>query len=191
VGVAVESTRRRLTDRQAATVARLTDACVEELREQGFDRLTVRNVARRAGVAPATAYTYFTSKEHLVSEVFWRRLVELPDSALQPDEPLAVRLQRTIRELTLLVADEPALAAACTVAMLSSDPDVALLRERIGAEWRRRLLAAADGAASDDAIDAIELAMGGALVRAGTGHLTYADLPDLLGRVINLLVGDR
>jgi AcrR family transcriptional regulator len=191
VGVAVESTRRRLTDRQAATVARLTDACVEELREQGFDRLTVRNVARRAGVAPATAYTYFTSKEHLVSEVFWRRLVELPDSALQPDEPLAVRLQRTIGELTLLVADEPALAAACTVAMLSSDPDVALLRERIGAEWRRRLLAAADGAASDDAIDAIELAMGGALVRAGTGHLTYADLPDLLGRVINLLVGDR
>lgn len=191
MGVAVESTRRRLTDRQAATVARLTDACVEELREQGFDRLTVRNVARRAGVAPATAYTYFTSKEHLVSEVFWRRLVELPDSALQPDEPLAVRLQRTIRELTLLVADEPALAAACTVAMLSSDPDVALLRERIGAEWRRRLLAAADGAASDDAIDAIELAMGGALVRAGTGHLTYADLPDLLGRVINLLVGDR
>lgn len=191
MGVAVESTRRRLTDRQAATVARLADACVEELREQGFDGLTVRNVARRAGVAPATAYTYFTSKEHLVSEVFWRRLVDLPESIVDPDEPVGIRLQRTIRDLTLLVADEPALAAACTVAMLSSDPDVALLRERIGAEWRRRLLAAADGDASDDAIDAIELAMGGALVRAGTGHLTYDDLPDLLARVINLLVGDR
>lgn len=191
MGVAVESTRRRLTDRQAATVARLTDACVEELREQGFDGLTVRNVARRAGVAPATAYTYFTSKEHLVSEVFWRRLVELPETTIDHDAPAAARLQRTIRDLTLLVADEPALAAACTVAMLSSDPDVALLRERIGAEWRRRIVAAADGVASDDAVDAIELAMGGALVRAGTGHLTYDELPGLLGRVIDLLVGDR
>src|SRR4051812_12952951 len=69
-----ESTRRRLTGRQADTVRRLTDAAVEEVRETGFDGLTVRNVARRAGVAPATAYTYFASKNHLITEVFWRRL---------------------------------------------------------------------------------------------------------------------
>jgi cytochrome P450 len=55
--VMTESTRRRLTDRQADTVRRLTDAAVEEARETGFDGLTVRGVARRAGVAPATAYT--------------------------------------------------------------------------------------------------------------------------------------
>ena len=34
-------------------------------------------MARRAGVAPATAYTYFASKEHLVTEVFWQRVREL------------------------------------------------------------------------------------------------------------------
>ena len=51
----------------------LTEAAVAELIETGYAALTVRNVARRAGVAPATAYTYFASKEHLVAEVFWRR----------------------------------------------------------------------------------------------------------------------
>ena len=65
--------RRHLSDRQARTVAGLLDATVDELREVGYDGLTVRNVARRAGVAPATAYNYFASREHLVTEVFWPR----------------------------------------------------------------------------------------------------------------------
>ena len=72
--VSQESTRRRLTAQQAETVARLTDAAVDVLNADGFDGLTVRVVAKRAGVAPATAYTYFSSKSHLVAEVFWRRL---------------------------------------------------------------------------------------------------------------------
>src|SRR5690606_25562569 len=79
---ASESTRRRLSPRQAATVQKLVVAAVEELREVGYDALTVRNVARRAGVAPATAYNYFTSREHLVTEVFWRRLDALPETPL-------------------------------------------------------------------------------------------------------------
>ena len=74
--VSQESTRRRLTAQQAETVARLTDAAVDVLNADGFDGLTVRVVAKRAGVAPATAYTYFSSKSHLVAEVFWRRLAE-------------------------------------------------------------------------------------------------------------------
>ncbi len=48
-----EATRRRLSTRQARTVQKLTAATVEELRDGGYDGLTVRNVARRAGVAPA------------------------------------------------------------------------------------------------------------------------------------------
>ena len=74
VALSTEPTRRRLTERQAHTVERLTVAAVDEVRVVGYDGLTVRNVARRAGVAPATAYTYFASKDHLVAEVFWRRL---------------------------------------------------------------------------------------------------------------------
>ena len=75
---ALESTRRRLTARQADTVERLGRAAVELLAQDGFAALTVRRVAAEAGVGAATAYTYFSSKEHLVAEVFWRRLAESP-----------------------------------------------------------------------------------------------------------------
>ncbi len=40
------------------------------LRETSYADLTVRAVAKRANVAPATAYTYFSSKNHLVAEVY-------------------------------------------------------------------------------------------------------------------------
>ena len=76
--LATEPTRRRLTHRQAETVRKLTAAAVEEVRTVGFAGLTVRNVAARAGVAAATAYIYFSSKEHLLAEVYWRELRALP-----------------------------------------------------------------------------------------------------------------
>src|SRR5664279_4240068 len=68
-----EATRRRLTARQAEVVMQLVEAT-----EVGYAGLTVRTVARRAGVAPATAYTYFGSKDHLLAEVLWRRMQFLP-----------------------------------------------------------------------------------------------------------------
>src|SRR6202008_2617449 len=70
----LESTRRRLTAKQADTVDRLGRAAVDLLSREGFAGLTVRRGAGEAGVGAATAYTYFSSKEHLVAEVFWRRL---------------------------------------------------------------------------------------------------------------------
>src|ERR1700752_866314 len=77
----LESTRRRLTAKQADTVDRLGRAAVDLLSRDGFAGLTVRRVAAEAGVGAATAYTYFSSKEHLVAEVFWRRLAASPPAA--------------------------------------------------------------------------------------------------------------
>jgi len=185
-----ESTRRRLSDRQAQTVQKLVVAAVEELREQGYDGLTVRNVARRAGVAPATAYNYFTSREHLVTEVFWRRLQALPESRIDMRRTAAGRASATMTDLALLVADEPELAAACTVAMLSNDPDVKLLRDRIGVEWHNRLARALGDQGDPEVLRTLEFAMSGALVRAGMGHMTYDELPDQLARAVRIVVPD-
>jgi AcrR family transcriptional regulator len=182
-----ESTRRRLSDRQADTVRRLTEAVVEEVRETGFDGLTVRNVAKRAGVAPATAYTYFTSKNHLITEVFWRRLTALPsvvpEAGSRRDRVIAV-----LREITFLVSDEPQLAAACTAAMLGADPDVQELRLRIGLTIRRRFKAALGEDAPERLLDALEFAYAGALVHAGMGYTSYAQIADRLADVADLLL---
>ncbi|MFG1999317.1 TetR/AcrR family transcriptional regulator [Spirillospora sp. NPDC048911] len=185
-GLANESTRRRLTDRQADTVRRLTDAAVEEVREAGYEGLTVRNVAKRAGVAPATAYTYFASKNHLITEVFWRRL-----SAL---EPVAVegstkeRVGAVLREIALLVSDEPELAAACTTSMLGTDPDVRELRIRIGIAIRERLQTALGEDADEKVVGALELAYAGALVHAGMGYTSYARMADRLAEMAELIL---
>ncbi len=183
-----EATRRRLSERQAQTVQRLVEAAVDELREQGYDGLTVRNVARRAGVAPATAYNYFTSREHLVTEVFWRRLQALPESRLDRRRTAPARVSETMTDLALLVADEPELASACTVAMLATDPDVKLLRDRIGLEWRRRLARSLGDSADPAVLATLEFAVSGALLQAGMGHMSYDELPERLARTVELVV---
>jgi AcrR family transcriptional regulator len=185
-----EATRRHLSSRQVATLQRLADAALEELRDAAYDGLTVRSVARRAEVAPATAYTYFTSKEHLVTEVFWRRLVALPETSFAAADGPGARATATLADLASLVVDEPQLAAACSVAMLAADADVKLLRDRIGAEIRRRLLAALGPDVDRTVLRTLELIVSGSLVQAGMGHLRYVELPALLGEVVQLVVGD-
>jgi len=188
----LEPTRRHLTatlsPKQAATVDKVADAVVDELRAVGYDGLTVRNVAKRAGVAPATAYTYFGSREHLVTEVFWRRLDALPDTDMARRRSTAGRVSATLADLALLVADEPELTAACTAAMLATDPDVKLLRDRIGAAMQRRLVVALGDDARPGVLDTLTLALSGAMVQAGMGHLAYDKLPALLDEVVDVVL---
>jgi AcrR family transcriptional regulator len=113
--------RRALSGRPADTVAALVDAAVAEVAETGYDGLTIRGVARRARVSPATAYTYFASKEHLLTEVFWRRLTALEAPRLKRGQSVADRVSIAVRDVALLVADEPELAAAITTALLAHD----------------------------------------------------------------------
>lgn len=183
------ATRRHLTARQAQTVARLTEAAVVELADVGYPALTVRTVARRAGVAPATAYTYFASKEHLVAEVFWRRFAGQDPRPLDRRRSPARRATDVLLDFALVVADETELAAACTVALLADDAEVRELRTRIGLEMHRRLTDALGTDGTATAITALELATTGALLQVGTGHLAYRALPDLLADVAALVLG--
>lgn len=157
----------------------LCEAAVTELAESGYASLTVRNVARRASVAPATAYTYFASREHLVAEVFWRRVSALGNQSVDRRRSAARRATDALLASALVVADETELAAASTAALLADDGEVAELRIRIGTMLRRRLVAAVPEA-SEAELRTLELVLSGALIQVGTGHLSYAELPRVL-----------
>lgn len=187
VPLPTSATRRHLSDRQARTVSRLIEAALEELTEVGYPTLTVRSVAKRAGVAPATAYTYFGSKEHLVAELFWRRYVAQGPTYDPSDGPTARRAAAVLGDFAM-VADEPELAAACTVALLANDPEVRDLRLRIGTETHRRLVEALGTDADPLAVQTLLLATSGALLQAGTGHLAYDAVPALLADVARLVL---
>ena len=133
----------------------------------------MRRVAAEAGVGAATAYTYFSSKEHLVAEVFWRRLAGSPPAPHDSDDR-ATRVIDVLQHIALLVADEPEFAGAVTSALLGKDPDVEVLRQRIGGDIRDRLAAALGPETDPDVIDSLEMLYSGALVRAGMGYASYA-----------------
>ena len=167
---------------------RLGRAAVDLLSREGFSGLTVRRVAAEAGVGAATAYTYFSSKEHLVAEVFWRRLASSPGTTHETGD-LAAKVIEVLGHISLLVADEPEFAGAVTTALLGKDPDVGVLRVRIGRDIRGRLSDALGPDTDPDVIDSLEMLYSGALVRAGMGYSSYQEIAQKLEKAARLILG--
>lgn len=181
-----EATRR---PRQEETVRKLVVAALETLRESSYADLTVRGVAARAQVAPATAYTYFSSKNHLVAEVYLDLVRQVPYFTDVNDTRIN-RVQQALRSLALVVADEPEVAAACTTALLSTDAGVTPVREQIGAQIHKRIKSALGPDADTRTVSALEMSYFGALVHAGSGVLSYRQIADRLGYVVGLILNE-
>ena len=179
-----EPTRR---PRQEETFRKLLGAGLETLRQSSYAELTVRGVAARAHVAPATAYTYFSSKNHLIAEVYLDLVAEVPYFT-DVNETRLQRVQHALRSLALVVADEPEVAAACTTALLSNDTAVRAVRDRIGAEIHKRIKSALGPDANSRTVSALEMSYFGALVHAGSGVFTYREIADRLSYVVALIL---
>jgi len=188
-GDPVETPRNR---RQEETFRKVLAAGVEMLRESSYADLTVRAVAARAKVAPATAYTYFSSKNHLIAEVYLDLVKQVPYFT-DVNDSMTTRVDKAVRALTLVVADEPEVAAACTTALLGggSDPAVRTVRDRIGAEIHKRIRSAVGPDADPRIVSALEMTFFGALVNAGSGAFTYHQIADRLTYSVSLMLGEN
>ena len=175
-----------------STAERLLEAGREELRAVGHQTLTIRMVAQRAGVSSATAYTYLESKNRLYAELFWRFLVE--DEQAPEGADAVARVRSVTRSLAHRLAEAPELAAAVTPALLGPDPEVDELRLRIGADFVRRFRDALgdpdnpDSPADPAVLEALALAFSGALLQAGMGLMTYAEMADRLDSVVAVIM---
>jgi len=163
---------------------------MEMMRESSYADLTVRAVAARAKVAPATAYTYFSSKNHLIAEVYLDLVRDVPYFTDVNDARLH-RVQQSLRSLALVIADEPEFAAACTTAVLSNDAGVVRVRDRIGAEIHKRIKSALGPDADPKIVSALEMTYFGALVHAGSGTLSYREVADRMEYVVSLILGEN
>ncbi|MDF2823867.1 MAG: TetR family transcriptional regulator [Mycobacterium sp.] len=176
--------------RQEETFRKVLAAGVEMLRESSHADLTVRAVAKRARVAPATAYTYFSSKNHLIGEVYLDLITQVPYFT-DVNVHVVTRVDNVLRALALVVADEPEVAAACTTALMSgNDPAVKAVRDRIGGEIHRRVTSAIGPEADSRAVAALEMAFFGALVQAGSGAFTYHQIANRLTYMVGLVLGE-
>jgi len=179
--------RQGLNARQAETVEKLLLAGEAELEEAGPEALTIRTVAQRAGVSPATAYTYLASKNHLFAELFWRAIVTDPGPEPRGDSA-ADRVRTVTRHFSALLGRSPHLATAANMALLGTDPEVERLRLVIGAEFVRRFRDAIGGAPDPTVLDALTFAFSGALLQTGMGLMTYDVLSERLDDVVAVIM---
>jgi AcrR family transcriptional regulator len=177
--------RRHLSERQAEVMERLIAAAAEEAEERPYGDMSVRTIAKRAGVAPATAYTYFSGKDHLLAEVLWRRMQASP-SLVDLTLPLPDRVADTVRTMGFGAMGSPAVAV-CTTALLGDGPDVKRVRSRLGAEIGRRLQAALGTATDQAVLNVLQVTYTGALLSAGMGHLAFDAVPSLMAEATALM----
>jgi TetR/AcrR family transcriptional regulator, cholesterol catabolism regulator len=184
---AAQPARRHLSERQAEVMERLVAAAADEAAVSPYADISVRSIAKRAGVAPATAYTYFSGKDHLLAEVMWR-LVQSSPHLVDVNVALPERVADTARTMGFGAAG-PAALATCTNGLLGEGPDVKRVRARIGAEIGRRLAAALGDDAEPAVLEVLQVTYTGALLSAGMGHLPFDAVPGLLAQATRLMTG--
>ena len=133
---------RRLSPEQAARRSAVVDAAGTLAREGGYAAVTMQSVAERSGVARATLYRYFASKDHLLAEVVLAWGADL-STELQSRPLRATAAAERVAEVLLHVLAaaeaEPHLTSAVLAAATSADPEAVRAGQELGAVMQRYL----------------------------------------------------
>ena len=116
----VTTVARRLTPAQASRRARLVDAAYELARIGGYTAVTIDAVREQAGVARATVYHHFGSKDHLIAAAILRWGQEIQESmrtAPPAKGELIDRVIATLRAVVDAAVAEPELLRAAMQAV--------------------------------------------------------------------------
>jgi AcrR family transcriptional regulator len=179
--------RTRQDDEVARTVL---DATVELLREIPYDSISVRAISNRAGVAHRDVRAHFRSKDAIVAEIYLDRLRAVP-LTVDVEQSSHERIAGQLSQLVMLLADEPGLAAACSTALVCTDPSVRSVRERIHTEYHRRVCAVLRSGAWPEVAETLEFGLVGALIHASCGADTFRRTAEHLAEVVAAIVPDR
>jgi TetR/AcrR family transcriptional regulator, cholesterol catabolism regulator len=136
-------------------------AAVELLEEGEYDTVQMRDVAERAGVALATIYRYFTSKEHLYAAALleWAADYPVKGRALERsnggDE---ARFRALMRRAVRAFERHPQMMRALIVLESSNDPNARALFQEFAKRNVDTLTAALGGMDADTAEAVVETA---------------------------------
>ncbi len=176
-----------MTSGQLARRAKIIEAVIGLIADVGADAVQMRDVAQRSGVALATVYRYFSSKEHLVSaalEDWQKRLTRrvLAGSRAAEQGPLPGVLDY-LRRAQRAFHRNPEMTALMLQAMTSTDAQAKAAIDhmsRTNADMFDRLL---EGIAQENIPD-VSFGLNAALTSALTAVLTGAlTLEEALSRV--------
>lgn len=161
-----------MSPRQLERRKSLIEAALTLVNETGVERLQMKQVCERSGVALGTAYRYFSSKDHLLAAAIadWHRLLLDDLVAEQRGSRRGVaetdRVVRFVRNGMRAYQRQPQLARLRVAVAASTDPF---------ASETLQSLARADGAALDAVSPSLPPAAG-ELVRHIVGHSWQGEL---------------
>ncbi len=119
---------RRFSLAQSAKRAEARRVAAHIATQGGYEAVTMGAVADRIGIARATIYRYFASKDHLLAEIMEEWTARINDD-LRRDPPvgktLADRVGAAFARVIETAARNPGLTSALLAAATSSDPAAA------------------------------------------------------------------
>jgi TetR/AcrR family transcriptional regulator, cholesterol catabolism regulator len=183
-----------LSSRQAARRQAVVDAALRLLAQREYEQIAVREVAESAGVALATLYHYFPSKEHLFAEVLvqWAGtlrsdVTRRPLSGATPARRLEEALLRSARAFER----HPQLARLVNLLEISNDPFARDVLARLDAVTLDVYLALLPDLPRDDAVRVVRVAdavLDAALRAWSGGRATMREVRTSLSDAVSLLL---
>jgi AcrR family transcriptional regulator len=178
---------------QQARRRRIVHAAGALLHEREYDAVQMRDVAEAAGVALATIYRYFTSKEHLYAAVLLEWAADYPTRgrangrASDTDE---ARFRALMRRAVRAFERYPQMMRALIVLEQSSDPNARALFETFAANNTAALLDAlahTDADAAVAIVDTVNAVMVTRLRAWALGRCTIRDVDRSVQRALDLI----
>jgi AcrR family transcriptional regulator len=102
--------------KQQQRAERILDAAVELVLRWGYKRVTIEEVAKRAGIGKGTIYLHWKTREALFMAVLARDSVKLYDELIDAmrKDPTEILAHRLMRRSFLLIGEHPLLQAVFT-----------------------------------------------------------------------------
>lgn len=168
---------------------KVLDAAVELLGEVPYDSVTLRSIAGRAGVAHAAVCAHFRSTDAIVAEIYLELLRAAP-ATVDVELSARARVAALFAELLMLIEDKPGLAQACSIALISDDPSVRAIQQRIRGELGRRVRTALRSGAWPEVAETLGFGLIGAMVHASCGAATVPQMADELAGMVAAVIPD-
>lgn len=187
---------RTLSDEQAGRRDQVVAAATALAEAGGYDAVVMKAVADRSGVALATLYRWFASKDHLLTEVLLAWGGEL-SAAMAADPPTegdaADRVAALLGRVMEVAGSRPRLAGAVVAAVLSVDGgslDPQGEFHEMVARWIGIGLGDVEVPERDAVIQVLEHVCFSTIIGLATGRQTTADATAQLTTAARLLLRD-
>jgi AcrR family transcriptional regulator len=176
---------------------RIVEAAIELGTEGGYDAVHMRIVAERAGVALATVYRYFESKDHLLSAAVSEWTAQLQNSVARSPargDTAEERLVDVLRRGTRNIERRPLFTAALVRALHSPDAGVAAaaghVREQIH-DLAAPILDNLPARDVDGIVDVLSHVWNSTLINWANGRIPISAIGDELEKAARLLLAGR